>query len=373
MVTIKGKGEALASLRRGVLRLVVIVAAALIGGAVVLGSCTATVSPNEIGVEQVRFGSENGIRDEIYSPGIYFVGPGTTMHTFPREIHVLDATDDWKLAKAKAKDQRSMGSVDQYFEKREGLLGHSTHRTIGPVNIQTSDGYAVSADVTLLYSIKDPVKVAKDFGYGSNYIDSYVINTFRSGVLSTMGKMSAEMFYNASERQTALGEAEAKLKEQFESRGFAVNKLLLREYRYSSEYEHALQDKKVAVQLTEKNKKETFVNEERAKLQAIESKGQAQITIAESEINSAITKIKAEADLYSAEHKTKGDKELALAEAEAKRLKSDALNVSGGRYVLALEMAKMFENIEAGVMTPEQYSAFIRSTWALIGLVPGGN
>ena len=100
MVTIKGKGEALASLRRGVLRLVVIVAAALIGGAVVLGSCTATVSPNEIGVEQVRFGSENGIRDEIYSPGIYFVGPGTTMHTFPREIHVLDATDDWKLAKA---------------------------------------------------------------------------------------------------------------------------------------------------------------------------------------------------------------------------------------------------------------------------------
>ena len=45
---------------------------------------------------------------------------------------------------------------------------------------------------------------------------------------------------------------------------------------------------------------------------------------------------------------TKGDKELALAEAEAKRLKSDALNVSGGRYVLALEMAERFSRASSG-------------------------
>ncbi|MFO0725601.1 MAG: SPFH domain-containing protein [Myxococcota bacterium] len=355
------------------MRLVLIAVAILAGLGIVLGSCSARVLPNEIGVEQVRFGSDTGIRDEVFNPGLYFVGPGTTMHTFSREIHVLEATDDWNVSKAKARDARTVSSVDEYFQKRDRILGPSTHRTIGPLNIQTSDGYAVSADVTLMYSLSNPVKIARDFGYGTNYVDAYVINTFRAGVMSTLGKMSAEMFYDATERNTAMEDAEKAIKAEFAQRGFEVHRLLLREYRYSAEYEHSLQDKKVAVQLTEKNKKEALVNEERAKLQAIESKGQAAITIAESEVNAAISKIKAEADLYSSKRRTQGDKELALAGAEAKRLKAEALNVGGGRYVVALESAKMFDNIEAAVMTPEQYAAFVRQVWALTGVTGGGN
>ena len=62
--------------------------------------------------------------------------------------------------------------------RRANLLGKATHRTIEALNIQTSDGYAVSADVTLLYSIEDPVKIATDFGWGSLYVDAFVINTW---------------------------------------------------------------------------------------------------------------------------------------------------------------------------------------------------
>jgi len=62
---------------------------------------------------------------------------------------------------------------------------------------------------------------------------------------------------------------------------------------------------------------------------------------------------------------------LAMA-SEAKRLKADALNSRGGRYVVALQTARMFENISSAVMTPEQYIAFIRQSWSLIGLSPGG-
>ena len=40
--------------------------------------------------------------------------------------------------------------------------------------------------------------------------------------------------------------------------------------------------------------------------------------------------------------------------------------------MVALETAKMFENIEGAVMTPEQYIAFVRNAWALIGVSPGG-
>jgi hypothetical protein len=32
----------------------------------------------------------------------------------------------------------------------------------------------------------------------------------------------------------------------------------------------------------------------------------------------------------------------------------------------------MFDNIDGAVMTPEQYIAFVRNAWALIGVSPGG-
>jgi hypothetical protein len=123
--------------------------------------------------------------------------------------------------------------------------------------------------------------------------------------------------------------------------------------------------------MTEKNRKEALVNEEHAKLEQIQSKGNAAITIAESEVNAQIAKIRAEAELYASQTRAKADKEVNVAQAEAKRLKADALNSAGGRYVVALETAKMFDNIEGAVMTPEQYISFIRNAWAVIGVSSG--
>jgi regulator of protease activity HflC (stomatin/prohibitin superfamily) len=307
---------------------------------------------------------------DTYNPGLYFVGPGTTMHTFPREIHALDASYDRQEALHKATNDGVRQKVDAYFERRERLLGTATHRTIDALNVQTSDGYAVTCDVTLLYSIQDPVRVARDFGWGSLYVDAYVINTFRNGIVATLGKMNAESFYDGAVRIKAIEEAEDVLKARFAERGFKVEALLLRAYRYADNYEKSLRDKKVAVQLAEKNRKERLVNEEKAKRQQIESKGNAAITIAESEVQAKIAKIRAEAELYSSQTRAHADKEINVAAAEAKRLKADALTTAGGRYVVALETSKMFDNIEGAVMTPEQYIAFVRNAWVLIGVNP---
>jgi len=372
MVEIAGKAGALAALVGSARR------SAVIGGltvAVLLvfyGSCTAKVGANEFGVEQSRFGLKTGIIEKAYGPGLYFVGIGTTMHTFPREIHILEASFDQAEARSKAHGDETRRDVDNYFAKRDKVLGKDTHRVVEALNIQTSDGYAVAADVTLAYSIVDPVRIAKDFGWGTLYVDSFVVNTFRNGVLSTLGKINAEAFYDEEVRIGAIAEAQESLSKQFAARGFKVEKLVVRNYRYVDNYEKALQEKKVAVQLAEKNRKESLVNEEKAKLQQIESKGNAAITIAESEMNARISKLKAEAELYSSQTRAKGDKEVNVAGAEAKRLKADALNAAGGKYVVALETAKMFDNIDGGVMTPEQYIAFIRNAWAVIGVSPGG-
>jgi regulator of protease activity HflC (stomatin/prohibitin superfamily) len=345
-------------------------AVAAVGTMLLFSWCTAKVAPNELGVEQRRFGAHVGIVDHVYGPGRYVLAPGATMHTFPREIHLLEA-DERDEARSKAQTADVRAKVDRYFERRQDVLGKNTDRVIEPLNIQTSDGYAVLADVTLLYSIVDPVKVARDFGWGSIYVDAFVVNTFRNGVLTTLGKMNAESFYDEQIRIRHVAEAEAYMRERFRERGFEVHRLLLRSYRYAPAYEKSLHDKKVAVQLTVKNEKERLVNEEKAKLEQIEAQGNAQITIAESEIDARIAKLKAEAGLYWSEVHARGDREAKVAEAEAKRLKAGALAEAGSRYVVGLETAKMFSNIHGAVMTPEQYIQFVRSAWSLIGLNPG--
>ncbi|MBL8112315.1 MAG: hypothetical protein JNK60_05485 [Acidobacteria bacterium] len=371
MVEIAGKGEALRAVFSKLRKSVVLFVLLFLFVVVFYGSCTTKVAPNEWGVEQKKFGMKTGIVDKAYGPGLYFVGFGATMRTFPREIHVLEASNDRVATVGKAQTDGQREALEGYYDKRDRMLGRATHRVVDALNVQTSDGYAVTCDVTLLYSITDPVKIAKDFGWGSAYVDSYALNTFRNGVLATLGKMNAEQFYDEEVRIAAVKDAETTIRERFASRGFKVEKLLLRNYEYAENYEKSLHDKKVAVQLTEKNRKEGLVNEEKAQLQQIESKGDAAIAIAESEVNARISKVEAEAKLYASEIRAKGDKEVNIAEAEAKRLKSEALNSAGGRYVVALETMKMFENIDGAVMTPEQYIQFIRNAWAVIGVNPG--
>lgn len=371
MVQVIGMARAMDTFKASVRRATLLAIVVLVFFAFFYTACSARVLPNEWGVEQRKFGLKTGIMPTAYGPGLYFVGPGVTMHSFPREIHVLEASFDREEALRKG-GPNVAGAVNAYFERRERVLGEATHRTIDALNVQTSDGYAVTADVTLLYSIEDPVRVARDFGWGSLYVDSFVINTFRNGVLTTLGKMNAESFYDEIVRIKAIEETEELLRQRFKERGFKVEKLLLRNYRYVDAYEKSLEAKKVAVQLTEKNRKQGLVNEEKARLQQIESKGNAAITIAESEVKARIAKIRAEAELYSSQTRARGDKEVNVAAAEAKRLKADALTQSGGRYVVALETAKMFDNIDSAVMTPEQYISFVRNAWALIGVSPGG-
>jgi regulator of protease activity HflC (stomatin/prohibitin superfamily) len=373
MVQVAGLARAGQQIRSSLLRMAGLISAVVFGLSTFYAGCTARVRPNELGVQQKRLGSQKGIVSRTFGPGLYFVGPGTAIHTFPREIHVLEASYDRQDALARAQHAKLKEKVQEYFAERDVSLGASTHRTVDALNVQTSDGYAVTADVTLLYTIADPVKVAREFGWGSLYVDSFVVSTFRNGILATLGKMNAESFYDGAVRIKAIEEAEGLLRQRFQERGFAVEKLLLRNFRYADNYEKSLRDKKVAVQLAEKNRKESLVNEEKAKLQQIQGKGDATITIAESEITTRIAKVRAEAELYSSQVRARADTQVNLAHAEAKRLKAEALTQAGGRYVVALETSRMFDNIDGAVMTPEQYIAFVRSAWALIGVSGGGS
>lgn len=372
MVQVNSARQAVGRLTFRFRRLLLVLATPLLLLCILYMSCTARVLPSEYGVMQRRLGTNTGIVEQAFGPGLYFVGPGTTLHTFPRTLHILEASNDRQESEHKAANAAVARKVDAYFDERTRLLGQDTHRTIDALTVQTSDGYAVTTEVVLLYNVKDPVKIAKEFGFGTAYVDSFVINTFRNGVLSTLGAMDAEAFFDEDLRVKAVKTAEDTLRERFAARGFEVEKLLVSGYSYAPNYEKSLHDKKVAVQLTEKNRKQSLVNEERAKLQQLDSQGNANITIAESEVAAQISTLTSEAELYASQTRATADRDYGLAQAESKRLKADALNVAGGRYVVALEIARMFDAVDRGVMTPEQYISFIRQSWSLIGLTPGG-
>jgi hypothetical protein len=371
MVQVNSARQAFGKLSFRLRRLVLVLASPLLLLCILYMSCTARVLPCEYGVMQRRLGTNSGIVDQVYGPGLYFIGLGATLYTFPRTLHILEASNDRQEAEHKASNPAVARKVDAYFDERTQLLGMDTHRTIDALTVQTSDGYAVTTEIVLLYTLKDPVKVAKEFGFGTAYVDRFVISTFRNGVVSTLGAMDAEAFFDEKLRVQAVKAAEDTLRERFAARGFEVEKLLVSGYSYAPNYEKSLHDKKVAVQLTEKNRKQSLVNEERAKLQQLESQGNANITIAESEVSAQIATLTSEAELYASQTRATADRDYGLAQAESKRLKADALNTSGGRYVVALEIAKMFDAVDRGVMTPEQYISFIRQSWALIGLSPG--
>src|SRR5512140_2431535 len=118
MVEIAGREQALAALRSSLGRVGCLGLAALAAVAFLYSSCTARVLPNEWGVEQRRLGLSTGIVEKAYGPGLYFVGIGATMHTFPREIHVLEASNDREESRAKARGEDVASKVDVYFDQR---------------------------------------------------------------------------------------------------------------------------------------------------------------------------------------------------------------------------------------------------------------
>ena len=99
MVQVAGLARAGQQIRSSLLRMGMMAAAVVLGFTAFYVGCTARVRPNELGVEQHRLGSQKGIVSRAFGPGLYFVGPGTAMHTFPREIHVLEASYDRKEAR----------------------------------------------------------------------------------------------------------------------------------------------------------------------------------------------------------------------------------------------------------------------------------
>lgn len=140
------------------------------------GACTTYVPPNMVGVKQVYYGSNAGIRPDIYPSGLHFVTAGVErLHLFPRDIQIVHFSDSQEEAQADTKAAPA-------------------------VKLVTSDGYTVVLDAAVLYRIEDAHRVFTEAGPGRAYEDKLVIPRADRVLRKTLGELNAEQFYAGPKR-----------------------------------------------------------------------------------------------------------------------------------------------------------------------------
>ena len=288
------------------------------------GSCTTYVRPGQYGVKQVILGSNQGVHPDVYPPGLHWLTPGAErMHTFPADLQVLEMSDQTGAHEPK-----------------------TNMRQVPAIKIQTSEGYTVSVDITVLYRIEDAYKVMTQIGPGRLYEDSAVIPRAEQQLRRKFGELDAEQFYQGAHREEAAAQAQQLLTDELSPKGIRVTHVLVRQYRYDQRYQAAIESRKIQDQTVFKNRAEAAAAMEEAKKNTIVAEGQAAVATELSRGAAEVKKIESEADLYTRTKAAEGKLKVELAKATGTDLENKALRVGGSENMVGLKMAEALGGVE---------------------------
>lgn len=281
-------------------------------------SCSTYVKPGEAGVKQIKFGMGKGIEPFVYGTGLHYIGVGETMHRFPLRVQVLELSNS-----------RS--------EATEDLEGH---RVAPGINIQTSEGYTVQVDVTVLYRIGDPLKVMTTIGPGRLFEDSAVIPRAQQDLRRALGELDAEDFYRGTKRTQKAQDAQVALEAELKDKGIEVLQVLVRKYAYDQRYQQAIEQRKIQDQTVYKNEAEAKAATANAAKNKIVAEGAASVQVELARGEAEVKKLEAQADLYRRTKAAAGDLLVKLAEAQGIELENQALRGVGSENMVGLRMAE---------------------------------
>src|ERR687883_1172306 len=293
------------------------------------GSCTTYVRPGEAGVKQIKFGMGKGIDPLVYGVGLHYVGFGETMHRFPTRLQVLELTNS-----------RSEAAQDDV----EG------HRTTSAINIQTSEGYNVRVDATVLYRISDPLQVMRSIGPGRLFEDSAVMPRAAQNLRRTLGELDAEDFYKGTKRMEKAREAQSALASELKDKGIEVLQVFVRRYVYDARYQQAIEQRKIQDQTVFKNEAEAKAATANALKNKIVAEGAAAVQVELSRGEAEVKKLEAQADLYRRQRAADGDLLVKLAEAQGTELENQALRGVGSENLVGLRMADALRSTKVIVL-----------------------
>ncbi len=288
---------------------------------------TVSIAPDEFGIRQVYFGTGKGLQTDVFAPGTHLVVPGyERFHVFPRKLQILEFNDDRLQASAEADYAPS-------------------------INIQTSEGYRVTVDVSVLYRIVDAYKLITSVGPGRLYVTALVLPRADQVLRQKLGDLNAEQFYAGALRRQKATEATALLTKELEPAGIQVWGVMVRHYSYDARYQDAIEQRKIQDQMVFKNRAEAIAASEEAEKNRVLAEGKATIDVEQQRGKSEVAKITADYDLYSRKRVAEGDLLVELAKAEAKRMENDALTTAGAANLVGLKMADALKNTQV-IMVP---------------------
>lgn len=290
------------------------------------GSFTYYVPPGHVGLMQTIYGADAGIRPEPHIVGLHFVNPlSERMHVFPTDLQVVNYSDS---ASESSEEFRSTPSI----------------------KIQTSDGYQVQLDVSVLYRIKDAHRVFTEAGPGRSFEDRLVIPRADRTLRKTLGELNAEQFYQGPSRIEKSRLAHEELAADLATYGVEVDGVLVRKYTYDQKYQEIIESRKIKDQTVFLRQAEAKAAIEERKRDTIIAEGKATVGVEASRGESEVRKLDADADLYKRKRDAEGKLLVELAEARGTQLENDALQGAGSENMVGLKMAEVLDGLRVLVL-----------------------
>ncbi len=296
--------------------------------------CTQYIEPDQFAVKQVDvpvplFTGVAGIHTNIYDTGIQWRLPGCEKFLlFPRSVRAV-------TLHAKGRGDE----VTERFVRYEDAA-----------HIQTSDGFFINLDVSILYRVVDPYKVVREFGAGVLYEQNGIIFQAEPTLKATMGTLRPEDFFDAAKRVAKQEETRDRFNDFLVPRGLEVDHVLIRYPQYHEAVQARIEARNIQEQTKQKNTQEAILAEALGALKEVEQQGQANLSIKLMEGSNYVTRLTAQMDSYRRKRASEGNRVIALAEAEKQRMINEAYLGPGADRLVGLEWAKVLSGLDTIVL-----------------------
>lgn len=313
-------------------------------------TCTTYIGPGEFGIKQVLYSpfglfGPMGTQKTIYETGIHHQFP--TMEKilrFPKTIQVLTMRDE---PDSREKITETISTTDERFT-----------RIVKAAYVQTSDGFYVKMDTSILYRIEDPVKLVNMVGAGKLYEDNGILPVAENAIKVRLGSLQPEDFFDAKTRVAKLDEARDLMNEKLQPMGLKVEHVLAR-------YPHLHPDVAARVEENNMQKQTKLLNVSltaqaaaEAELAKVVNEGTAAKGVALQKGKAYQIQREAERDLYERTKKAEGDKIRKVAEARKAELLNEAYRGAGSEIMLGMKMAANLTNLDSILVPAGGANAF---------------
>ena len=302
--------------------------------ALLYSTCTQYIEPDEFAVKQVDvpiplLTGAAGIHTNVYQTGIHWLVPGCEKFLrFPKNVRTVTLKTG----------ESGGGEVEQFARIEEAA------------HIQTSDGFFINLDVSILYRVIDPYRVVREFGAGIMYEQNGIVFQAETFLKATMGTLKPEDFFNAKERVAKQEETRDRFNEFVEPRGLRVEHVMIRYPKYHEAVQARIEARNIQEQTKQKNVEEAKLAQAMGALSEVEKQGEAGLTIKLMEGSNYVTRMTAQMDSYRRKRVSEGNRVIALAEAEKQRMVNESYQGAGSERLVGLEWARVLGGLETIVL-----------------------